>query len=288
MANAPAFQMYAADIYMDTNEWSAEAFGIYNRLLNHQWVNGSIPKDHKTLAQITFVSIKKFSKSWPEMASKFVYDETNRGVNLKLENVRQKQKHFLETQKVKAKKRWGKDDATAHTTEQATAMPQHMPEPCLSSSSSISSSNNLLKATDLVSMENQDLNPASLKTEEPPEEQTPDEPDEREQMKAEFMSSLKETLEKTKTRYPDPRQQQEILVFVQANLRFKHPKAILKSIDSLIRAPDVVKAIPAYLDRVIRIEDGKFNAEDEERKCNYWKNTDTFGEMLSNIGRPMQ
>ena len=124
----PAFQMYAADIYIDTNEWSAEAFGIYNRLLYHQWVNGSIPSDMRILAQVAFVSVKKMTKRWPEMVSKFVFDENNRGFNLKMESVRSKQCQYIEMQKKKALLRWGSAYAAASTAASTPAMPEDMPE----------------------------------------------------------------------------------------------------------------------------------------------------------------
>lgn len=163
---APAFQMYAADIYMDTNEWSAEAFGIYNRLLNHQWVNGSIPADMKKLAQISFVGIKKMSKCWPEMASKFVFfdsqmtpeslqkescgsqkvvlkfedHDTRRGMNKRLEETRQKQIQYSEMQSKKGKKRSEKMWEGHIATAKPTAINRLQPKD--SSSSSSSSSNN--------------------------------------------------------------------------------------------------------------------------------------------------
>jgi len=155
MAKAPAFQMYAADIYMDTNEWSAEAFGIYNRLLQHQWVNGSIPKDIKTLAQISFVSIKTMSKRWPEMVLKFEFDEANRGRNIRLEVTRQKQIIYHEKQSEKGKKRadkmWEGHIATATTTAIKRLQPNTQPEDSSSSSTSSSSSkrqknNNIYRA----------------------------------------------------------------------------------------------------------------------------------------------
>jgi uncharacterized protein YdaU (DUF1376 family) len=139
---APAFQMYAADIYMDTNEWSAEAFGIYNRLLNHQWVNGSIPKDMKTLAQISFIGIKTMAKRWPEMVSKFEFDNTNRGRNKRLEETRQKQLQYSEMQRQKGLKRsekmWEGHIAVAIPTAINRLQPEALPKD--SSSSSTSSS----------------------------------------------------------------------------------------------------------------------------------------------------
>jgi len=40
---APAFQLYAADFYMDTVGWSATEVGAYFRLLMHEWINGPLP-----------------------------------------------------------------------------------------------------------------------------------------------------------------------------------------------------------------------------------------------------
>ncbi len=147
MTDAPAFQLYAADIYMDTNEWSAEAVGIYTRLLFHQWVNGSIPKDIKKLSQIALVSIKILSKRWPEMEMKFTFDETLRGRNLRLEKTRQKQMEYSEKQRKKGKKRaevmWKDHIAVANTTAidrlQSGYKPKHSPSS--SSSSSIKRNN---------------------------------------------------------------------------------------------------------------------------------------------------
>jgi uncharacterized protein YdaU (DUF1376 family) len=152
---SPAFQLYAADIYMDTNEWSAEAVGIYTRLLFHQWVNGSIPQDHKTLAQITLVGIKKFSKRWPEMVLKFEYDDTLRGRNKRLEETRQKQVEYIEKQREKGKLRaaemWKGHIATA--TNPATKRLQ----PKDSSSSSSSSSINIRVSKDTLVCPHQEI-----------------------------------------------------------------------------------------------------------------------------------
>jgi uncharacterized protein YdaU (DUF1376 family) len=130
---------------MDTNEWSAEAVGIYTRLLFHQWVNGSIPEDHKTLAQITLVSIKKFSKSWPEMVSKFEFDDTCRGRNKRLEETRQQQKQYIEKQREKGKKRaekmWEGHIAVATTSATKRLQPKDSPSSSTSSSTPLKKNN---------------------------------------------------------------------------------------------------------------------------------------------------
>jgi uncharacterized protein YdaU (DUF1376 family) len=148
---SPAFQMYAADIYMDTNEWSAEAVGIYTRLLFHQWVNGSIPKDIKKLSQIALVSIKILSKRWPEIESKFIFDESLRGRNIRLEETRQKQIQYSEIQREKgikrSKKMWEGHIATAIPTAILRLQPDVLPKD--SSLSSTSSSKNIKKGNGL-------------------------------------------------------------------------------------------------------------------------------------------
>jgi len=144
VAKSPAFQLYAADIYMDTNEWSAEAVGIYTRLLFHQWVNGSIPKDIKKLSQIALVSIKICSKRWPEMESKFVFDETLRGRNIRLEETREKQLQYSEKQrekgKIRAKDMWEGHIAVAKAAAIKRLQPEAQPKDSSSSSTSSSTS----------------------------------------------------------------------------------------------------------------------------------------------------
>lgn len=44
--------MYAQDFDMDTGSWSCTAVGIYQRLLNYEWVNRSLPNDEEQLARI--------------------------------------------------------------------------------------------------------------------------------------------------------------------------------------------------------------------------------------------
>lgn len=137
---SPAFQLYAADIYMDTNEWTAEAVGIYTRLLFHQWVNGSIPKDIKKLSQIALVSIKILSKRWPEIESKFIFDESLRGRNIRLEETRQKQLQYSEMQRQKGIKRsekmWEGHIAAAIPPAINRLQPEALPKDSSSSSTS--------------------------------------------------------------------------------------------------------------------------------------------------------
>ena len=106
----------------------------------------------------------------------------------------------------------------------------------------------------------------------------------------ELMASLKTILEKTKERYPDQRDQQKILVFVQANLRNKNHDAILHCIESLIKNKGEVKAIPQYLEAALKIENGKFNAAEMEKKNNEFKRSEIpeqVGKIIKGIGKDM-
>jgi hypothetical protein len=73
MPKAPAFQLFAADFYMDTAGWSATEVGAYFRLLMAEWVNGPLRNDMAQLARIAGVDIKTMKKFWESsLGTKFV------------------------------------------------------------------------------------------------------------------------------------------------------------------------------------------------------------------------
>ena len=150
MSKAPAFQLYAADFYMDTISWSAEVVGVYFRLLMHQWVNGSIPDDIEKIARIAGTMTDRNWRSntagiWRELCHKFVTLPDGNLVNVRLENTRQEQARYIELQREKGKKRaekmWEGHIATAIKRLQPEAQPKD------SSSSSSSSS---IKNKDII------------------------------------------------------------------------------------------------------------------------------------------
>ena len=97
--------------------------------------------------------------------------------------------------------------------------------------------------------------------------------DNSEKPKDAFLINLKELLEKTKDKYPTPHEQQAIILFVQSNIR-RNPNAIAHCINSLIKAPDKVRAVQNYLEAALKIEDGNYNARDSEARCNSFKKMD--------------
>ena len=121
MKDGPAFQMYAADLYVDTNSWTTHELGVYTRLLMSEWVNGPLPDDAVKLSRISGCSIKKFLKAWPVVREKFQnssFLESKSGssieidnplsgtpqlINPRLEGEREKQRKYKELQSQKGK-----------------------------------------------------------------------------------------------------------------------------------------------------------------------------------------
>ena len=108
----PAFQLYAADFYMDVSGWTNEEVGTYFRLLMHSWVNGPLPNDMGELSRITQSSAKKFTNKWQKLSTKFTLNGDGKYINTRLEQTREEQANYRESLseagKKGAKKRWGK------------------------------------------------------------------------------------------------------------------------------------------------------------------------------------
>ncbi len=113
MGKTPAFQLYSSDFYMDTAHWEAEEIGVYFRLLMFEWVNKTVPNNVKQMARIAGLSPKKFTKTWQIVSPKFVKENENNLINLKMESIREEQDDYRESQRlsglkgVEAKKKKG-------------------------------------------------------------------------------------------------------------------------------------------------------------------------------------
>jgi len=136
MSKDPAYPMYAQDFDMDTAAWGTDEIGIYVRLLNYEWVNGSIPDDIQRIAKIVRVSPRKLQKSWEIISKKFAKNGDNNLQNRRMEEEREKRLNYIESQREKgilsAKKRWG-----GVTTVKPGLQPNDKPEGNSSSSSSL-------------------------------------------------------------------------------------------------------------------------------------------------------
>lgn len=111
---APAYQWYPKDY--DTDEavklMTYEEEGVYRRLLDHQWLQGSIPSDVQQIARLVpKVPLTRFKKLWAAMVGKFE-NVDGRLVNQRLERQRREQQAFHDTAAENGKKgaaaRWGR------------------------------------------------------------------------------------------------------------------------------------------------------------------------------------
>ncbi len=91
MTKSPAYQYYAADFEMDTADWTVDEVGIYQRLLNYEWVNGALPDDLSKLARIVRISLQKMKSKWPILEHKFSKNGEGKLVNRRMEEERENQ-----------------------------------------------------------------------------------------------------------------------------------------------------------------------------------------------------
>jgi uncharacterized protein YdaU (DUF1376 family) len=137
MTKPPAYQYYAADFDEDTASWDCYEVGVYQRLLNYEWINGCLPNEPIRLARIARTSSKKFQKSWEIISKKFSQNGEGFLVNRRMEEEREKQRKYREEQarkgKIGADKRWN-GDSHGHNRGDS---PTNGREMALQSSSSI-------------------------------------------------------------------------------------------------------------------------------------------------------
>jgi uncharacterized protein YdaU (DUF1376 family) len=108
---SPAFQLYAADFFVDTAGWTAAQVGAYFRLLLTEWVNGPLSSKITDLARIAGVDHRNMQKMWSMViAKKFTVNDAGMYINLRLEETRKEQEEWREKQRESglrgAKERW--------------------------------------------------------------------------------------------------------------------------------------------------------------------------------------
>jgi uncharacterized protein YdaU (DUF1376 family) len=141
MSNPPAFQLYAADFYMDTLGWSSEEVGIYVRLLMAEWVNGPLVDNTLELSRIAGCDEEEFLKYWAKPSQKFYSNGDGKIFNKRLEKTRKDQKKYIRLQSKKGTASWEVRKTKGKMTRdgyQPEAKPEAKPEPKSSSSSSSS------------------------------------------------------------------------------------------------------------------------------------------------------
>lgn len=155
---SPSYQWYPRDFEADEHVklMDLEAEGAYRRLLDHQWLHGSIPVDVIAQAAICKrVAVGRMRRLWAQMRACFVAvdDDPTRLVNRRLERIRAERELYLEGQRQRGRdgaerrwaelrdsKRYGDGDSVGHTPATDLPMANHS-LPSASSSASASADN---------------------------------------------------------------------------------------------------------------------------------------------------
>lgn len=87
----PAYQHYAKEWLVDTAHLSLEEQGAFQRLLDHQWVNGPLPIEDRDRAKLLAVTVIGFRRIWRRIGHYFPA-----GLNPRLEEVRREQQEYRE------------------------------------------------------------------------------------------------------------------------------------------------------------------------------------------------
>jgi len=99
MNKPPAFQLYAADFYMDTADWTCPQIGVYIRLLMYEWINGALSPKISDLARIAGIDARSLQKMWLlKLAKKFILNDANMLINPRMEQEREKQENYRKSQ----------------------------------------------------------------------------------------------------------------------------------------------------------------------------------------------
>jgi hypothetical protein len=112
MKAPPAYQNYAKENLARFAEWSNEAYGIYQRLRDFAWVNGSVPADLEALARLVHCDVLHFDVIWNTIKDQFEADGTGRHIIPEMEEYRLEQIEYRKQQSERGKKgmesRWSK------------------------------------------------------------------------------------------------------------------------------------------------------------------------------------
>jgi uncharacterized protein YdaU (DUF1376 family) len=259
---SPAFQLYAADFFVDTAGWTAAQVGAYFRLLLTEWVNGPLSSKITDLARIAGVDHRNMQKMWSMViAKKFTVNDAGMYINLRLEETRKEQEEWREKQRESglrgAKERW-KDKQNNDGNPIGNPNGENM---ALQSSSSSS-----IKKDLKASFNNQGDNGKSAFAEKLKE--------------AEKYAPTCKEIEKTANILHAKGIWNRARIWAQMKLQLQnHPEAVLKSLKQVLEYKP--KSQESYAEKILSIENGNANEAEHIAKSQALKNsTPTLQEAL--------
>lgn len=123
---SPAFQIYPETVLSDeaVKLMDNRQFGVYMKLILHNWLEGSIPTSFTMLGTLVNEDPRDFEAMWPAMATKFK-KKGSRLTNRRLEKERKKQKKYSQKMKENALKLWKGKNSEKSKNERLPSKPRH-------------------------------------------------------------------------------------------------------------------------------------------------------------------
>lgn len=109
--------VYDLEADEDCSLMSLAEYGAYMRLLQRQWIEGSVPVDMARLARLLRVTIDEMESIWPVLAPKFAEDGRGRLKNHRLDQERESALRKVEVNKANGK-RGGRPKKTERLSEE--------------------------------------------------------------------------------------------------------------------------------------------------------------------------
>ena len=94
---SPAFQFYPKEFLSSTKviAMSLTERGAYITLLSAEWLDGSLPTDHRLLAAIVGLTEQRFSRMWPRVLARCFVEKDGRLFNERLERARRERSDYI-------------------------------------------------------------------------------------------------------------------------------------------------------------------------------------------------
>jgi uncharacterized protein YdaU (DUF1376 family) len=130
----PYYQYYPAAFDLSTATFTLAEIGAYQRLLNHQWANGSVPGDNvKALSQICRCTYSTMKSVWKTIGEKFTRGDDGKWRNRKMERVRAEATSYREQQSNR-----GRASAAARANQKPTSVEPALEPPLQPQGNSLS------------------------------------------------------------------------------------------------------------------------------------------------------
>jgi uncharacterized protein YdaU (DUF1376 family) len=280
---SPCFPMYPSDFFGDPNVRLMDGYeqAFYVILLMNMWQNVKgeempfLPNDDQKLARLLKISVKDWKKVKNSIFDCLkVSNDKIESPRLSREKLKQDKYRELQSEKgkkggrpIKAKESNG--FLPVKPDESQGIIPVKLPNP----------------------NPNPNPNPKKAISESPVDNSpsVPEPPPVKNAFLKDMEKEFSEVMDKIKAKYSF-KEQMEIQNWIKSNYRGKHPKALIHTLNAIVKIKHKPDAITIYLDHIIIQENQNYNYEDYQKKAEEFKKPgvvsleDIFKKMGFNTG----